>query len=123
MRALPEADSILGLHLDRGEWFSVDGLGYDTSKAARDKFRDWARTRYRNDIVALRAAWFDGVADFNKLEVPPYPAHDEGDKFVHANRKERPWVDYHLFLSDVAVGRIAELAYATKFASDGYFPR
>ncbi len=121
MRELPNPEAILGLHLDRGEWFSVDGVGYDTSRAARDQFRDWARTRYRNDVVALRAAWFDGSADFNRLEVPAYPSVEEGDKFVRANRKERPWVDYHLFLSDVAVSRIADLAYTCKAASDGYF--
>ncbi len=121
LRELPNPEAILGLHLDRGEWFSVDGVGYDTSRAARDQFREWARTRYRNDVVALRAAWFDGSVDFSRLEVPPYPATDEGDKFVRANRKERPWVDYHLFLSDIAVTRIADLAYTCKLASDGYF--
>lgn len=121
LRASPDSGAILGLHIDRGEWFCADGVGYDTSKAAREKFREWARTRYRNDVVALRAAWFNGVADFAKLEIPPYPATEEGDKFVRTNRKERPWVDYHLFLSDITVSRIAELAYAAKAASEGYF--
>lgn len=121
LRLLPNRESILGVHLDRGEWFFVDGVGYDTSRAARNAFRDWARTRYRDDVVALRAAWFDGSVEFSRLEIPPYQQTDEGDKFVRANRKERRWVDYHLFLSDAAVSRIADLAYAAKQASEGYF--
>lgn len=121
MRMLPNRDAILGLHLDRGEWFFVDGVGYDTSKAARLKFREWMRTRYRNDVVALRAAWFDGHVDFTQLEIPAFMQEEGGDKFVRAERKERRWVDYHLFLSDIAVARIADLAYACKNKSDGYF--
>ncbi len=120
LRMLPQAESVLGLHLDRGEWFHADGEGYDTSRAAKAKFREWAKGRYGGDVVALRAAWFDGSADFERLEIPAYEAQ-ETDKFVRANRKERKWVDYHLFLSDVAVSRINELAYATKESSQGYF--
>lgn len=120
LRLLPQKDSILGVHLDRGEWFYPDGVGYDTSRAARDKFQDWARARYRNDIVSLRAAWFNGSAEFGRLEVPKYERPTD-DKFVRANRQERSWVDYHLFLSDAAVNRISDLAYTVKEASDGYF--
>jgi hypothetical protein len=121
LRMLPNRDSILGVHLDRGEWFYVDGVGYDTSNAAKAEFRVWAKMRYRSDVVALRAAWFDGSVDFERLEIPPYSPEDASDKFVRANRKERRWVDYHLFLSDAAVARIADLAYACKEASEGYF--
>lgn len=121
LRRLPNRDSILGVHLDRGEWFYVDGVGYDTSNAAKQKFREWAQTRYRNDVVALRAAWFDGSVDFARLDVPAYSPEQANDKFVRANRKERRWVDYHLFLSDSAVARIADLAYVCKEASEGYF--
>lgn len=120
LRMLPQKDSILGVHLDRGEWFYPDGVGYDTSRAARNKFQDWARTRYRNDIVSLRAAWFNGAAEFGRLDVPKFETASD-DKFVRANRKERWWVDYHLFLSDAAVNRIGDLAYAVKAATDGYF--
>ena len=122
LRMLDETGHIMGLHLERGEWFFAEGSGYDTSRAAVLKFREWARARYLNDVVALRAAWFDGDADFENLAVPEFvlPGED-GQKFMRSSRKERRWVDYHLFLSDSTVARIADLAYAAKEASDGYF--
>lgn len=122
LRMLDAKDHILGVHLERGEWFYAQGWGYDTSSAAKEKFRDWARTRYRNDIVALRAAWFDGSVNFNSLSIPEYKGDESGkEKFIRSSRKERRWVDYHLFLSDATVERIGELAYGAKEASDGYF--
>ncbi len=122
LRQLPNKDNILGLHLERGEWFYGADWGYDISTAARNKFRDWARTRYGDDVVALRAAWFDGDAQFATLQIPEFPREEHvGEKFVRSNRKERRWVDYHLFLSDAVVERIGDLAYAAKEASEGYF--
>ncbi len=122
LRQLDLANHILGLHLDRGEWFFADRWGYDTSDAATVKFREWARVRYLDDVVMLRASWFDGNASFNDLQVPVYqPEGTEGDKFVRSSRKQRRYVDYHLFLSDATVQRIGDLAYAAKEASEGNF--
>ncbi len=113
-------DHILGVHLERGEWFFAEDWGYDTSKAAQVKFRDWSRTRYGNDEVTLRASWFDGSVKFDTVAIPEYqPEGSEGDKFVRSSRKQRRFVDYHLFLSDITVQRIADLAYAVKEASAG----
>ncbi|BBO24135.1 MAG: hypothetical protein AMXMBFR19_08020 [Chthonomonadaceae bacterium] len=113
---------LIGIHLERGEWFIADGVGYDTSRAATRKFRDWARTRYNGDEVSLRAAWFNGQASFANLEIPPFQTPKAEDvSFVRLSRKERPWVDYHLFLSDATASRVADLAYAVKEASAGYF--
>lgn len=122
LRMLDGKDHILGLHLERGEWFVPSGAGYDTSPAAKKKFRDWVRTRYSEDEVALRASWFDGSARFDSIEIPRYqPEGSEGDRFVRSSRKQRRYVDYHLFLSDATVDRLSELAYAAKKASGGYF--
>jgi hypothetical protein len=122
LRLLDQKDHILGVHLERGEWFYGQGWGYDTSIAAKGKFRDWARVRYRNDVVALRAAWFDGTTSFNSLTIPEYrPDKGAPEKFIRSSRRERRWVDYHLFLSDSIVERIGDLAYAAKQASEGYF--
>lgn len=122
LRLLDLKDNILGVHLERGEWFlPVDG-GYDDSNAAKGKFKDWARTRYSEDEVALRASWFDGSVRFDTVQIPPYqPEGAEGDRFVRSSRKQRRYVDYHLFLSDATVDRISDLAYAAKAASEGYF--
>ena len=122
VRLLPQSKSILGLHIERGEWFFAEGLGYDNSKAAQTKFRDWARTRYNNDEVTLRASWFDGTARFDNIVVPEYgPEGTEDEKFIRSSRKQRKYVDYHLFLSDATVQRVGDLAYAAKSASEGYF--
>ncbi|MBS1707103.1 MAG: beta-galactosidase [Armatimonadetes bacterium] len=121
LSALPGADRILGVHLERGEWFFADGNGYDTSTAAHKQFRDWLRHRYRNDETTLRAAWFDGSAKFEFVNVPPYRDHTAKEAFVRTDRRSRRWVDYHLFLSDVTAERIEQLAYAAKKASQGMF--
>lgn len=122
LRALPQGKQVLGIHLDRGEWFFADGWGYDTSDAATLKFREWSRVRYLDDEVMLRASWFDSDASFNNLQIPEYqPEGSEGDKFVRSSRKQRRYVDYHLFLSDATVHRIGDLAYAVKEASEGWF--
>jgi hypothetical protein len=122
LRLLPEASHILGIHLERGEWFLAEGNGYDNSRAAEGKFRDWARTRYNRDEVSLRASWFDGSVRFDTISVPLYQAEvGEEDRFVRSSRKQRRVVDYHLFLSDATVDRISKLAHAVKVASEGYF--
>ncbi len=122
MRMLELKDHILGLHLDRGEWFLPEEAEYDDSRAAKHQFRDWARGRYLNDQVTLRASWFDGAVGFDNITVPPYNSQgSEGEKFIRSSRKQRKYVDYHLFLSDITVQRIADLAYTAKAASDGYF--
>lgn len=122
LRLLDLRDHIMGLHLERGEWFLSHDAGYDTSNAARLKFRDWARTRYLNDEVTLRASWFDGNVRFDNIVVPEFrPEGEEGERFVRSSRKQRRYVDYHLFLSDATVNCISELAYAVKRASEGWF--
>lgn len=110
---------LMGLQIDRG-WLHPESEGYDTSKAAVGKFRAWARTRYGGDVVALRAAWFDGSARFDTLTGPDAAeAGRTGDRFIRAGRRERRTVDYHLFLSDITASRIGDLARTVKEASGG----
>lgn len=120
LSGLPHAEHVIGLHLDRGEWFQSPDWGYDTSQAGEDAFRDWCRFRYGNSEVALQAAWFDARAQFDTLRVPDYSQYPlSGEGFLRAQRKERKWVDYHLFLSDATVARIHRLAHEAKVASEG----
>ena len=113
-------DHLIGIHLDRGEWFFADGWGYDTSHAAEKAFQEWAMFRYNADRVGLQASWFDGDLQFDKLRIPAYDETPlSGEGFLRGRRKERRWVDYHLFLSDAMVERIHALAYEVKKASEG----
>ena len=119
VRVLKDDARLMGIQLDRG-WHHPEAEGYDTSQAAVTKFRAWARTRYGNDIVALRAAWFDGGARFDSLTGPDADeAARTRDRFIRAGRRERRAVDFHLFLSDATAVRIAELAETVKEASEG----
>lgn len=119
LRSSKHSDRILGIHLDQGEWFQDESEGYDTSEAAKLKFRLWLRHRYRNDNVTLRAAWFDGSVTFDTVEIPLISEGLESDAFVRTDRKSRRWIDYHLFVSDSIVDRIADLCYTIRKASSG----
>lgn len=120
MKAATSGSRLLGVHLERGEWFLGSNSGYDKSTAAVDKFQSWLRHRYGNDPVSLRAAWFDGSVTFESAGVPDFNAIKSGEgDFVRTDRRSRRWIDYHLFLSDVIVERITDLAYASKKAANG----
>ncbi|MCC6402681.1 MAG: beta-galactosidase [Fimbriimonadaceae bacterium] len=122
LRKVDTGSQVIGLHLDRGEWYYADGEGYDTSIAAQEGFRQWLRHRYSNDVVSLRAAWFNGSSQFETIAVPEFRELSRNPTdFVRTDRKARPWVDYHLFLSDAVCDRLARLAMAVKEASEGYF--
>lgn len=119
MRNGADADAVLGVHLNRDSWTY---RGNDTSPAAIDKFREWLRIRYRNDVVAMRASWFDGSAEFDTVAIPLNgKSPHKGDEFVRTDRRARRFVDYNLFLSDVIVERISRLAHLVKETTEGNF--
>ena len=116
---LKDDGRLMGFQLGSG-WLHPEAEGYDASPAAAAKFRAWARTRYGNDVVALRAAWFDGAARFDTITPPTAEdAARTGDRFIRSGRRGRRVVDYHLFLSDATAARLADLAIAVKEASAG----
>ncbi|MCH8980327.1 MAG: hypothetical protein IH945_13970, partial [Armatimonadetes bacterium] len=121
LRKSDKVGVVLGVHLNRSEWFYPDSATYDTSDSAQEEFKRWVAHRYRDDIVSLRAAWFDGAVKFESVSIPPPDASRAGEEFVRTGRKARRWVDYNLFLSDSTVNRIAKLAYAAKKASEGWY--
>lgn len=119
-QACPHGSRLLGIHLDRHSWHYLDDEGYDDSQAARRKFGLWLRHRYGNDLVSLRASWFDGRVTFDDVFVPNYAKrHGSENDFVRLDRRARRWVDYNLFLSDSLVDRISSIAYAAKSAGEG----
>ncbi|MBS1702412.1 MAG: hypothetical protein JST12_12175 [Armatimonadetes bacterium] len=115
------AEHILGLDLDKDGWSIRPEHSFDISVASKRKFKEWVRERYQGDVVLLRASWFDGSADFESIRIPDISSKKRKGRLVEGDRKERPVVDYFLFLSDLSARRIADLAYAVKESSEGRF--
>jgi len=116
-----EGGATLGYHLDYGEWFLPESVGYDTSEAALQAFREWLRRQYKGDGVVLRACWFNGEVSFSTATIPPFQPslpHGRVKHFYHPRREGR-WIDYHRFLSDITARRILDLARAVKEFSQG----
>ncbi len=102
--------------------------GSTTSPAAttfpppnRDAFRAWLRTRYQNDVIALRAAWHDGGVTFETAEIPERrpPGSAPPTAPVLYQERERRAADFHEFSSEIVAGVITRLGRAVKQASGG----
>lgn len=118
VRRTSYGDRVIGYHLERGEWFQPADAGFDRSYANREGFRRWLREKYGDNEVALRAAWYDGTAQFYTAEIPAPPAPAPGSAFFDA-RRERRWIDFMEYTSDITVDRLIGLARTAKEATDG----
>ncbi len=118
LEATEEARYILGYHIDCREWFYEFQKGYDYSPAAQEAFRQWLRTRYRNDVVALRSAWHDGSVTFTTASVPTYRADANPPTVLYEYRKGQRYVDYLRFASEVIARRIVALSRTIKKSSE-----
>lgn len=118
VRRTTYGERVIGYHLERGEWFHPIYTGYDRSYANREGFRDWLRAKYGNNEVALRAAWFDGQVQFYTAEVPPQPAPRKEVAFFEP-RRERRWIDFLEYTSEVTAQRLGRLAQTVKEATEG----
>ncbi len=108
---------VVGYHLERGEWFQPAAGGFDRSFANREGFRRWLRAKYHDSEVALRAAWYDGSVQFFTADIPPRPNPTPGVAFFDPKR-DRRWIDFMEYSSDVTADRILALAEAVKSATD-----
>ncbi len=109
---------IFGYHLERGEWFQPEDLGYDRSMANREAFRDWLREKYNNSLVALRAAWYDGNVQFHTAEIPTVVSKPNPQRAFFETRRERRTIDFFAFTSESTAKRLESLAAAIKLAAD-----
>ena len=109
---------VFGYHLERGEWFQPQDSGYDRSAANRDAFRDWLREKYKHDLVGLRAAWYDGSAQFHTAEIPALPTKPNPQKAFFETRRERQTIDFNEFTSESTAQRLVGLAEAAKKAAN-----
>jgi hypothetical protein len=110
-------DRVIGYHLERGEWFHPADGGYDRSFANREAFRTWLRAKYKNSEAALRASWFDGQVQFYTVEIPPLPGSPRPEIAFYEPRKERRWIDFLEYTSDVTADRLVSLSKIVKQAS------
>lgn len=114
LEATEESRYILGYHLDCREWFYEYQRGYDYSPAAQEAFRQWLRGRYKNDVVALRAAWHDGSVTFTSASVPTYRSDSASATVLYEYRKGQRYVDYLRFASETIARRIVALSRTVK---------
>ena len=119
----PGGDRVIGFHIDRGEWFYDVSTGYDVSAPNMVAFRNWLREKYQQ-VYALRAAWHDGTATFETASVPAWvgqqPANKTGETPLYLSARDRRWVDYSLYSSELVAQAITGLASAVKKLSDGH---
>ncbi len=112
------ANRIIGFHLERGEWFHPADKGYDYSFANREAFRAWLKAKYKNSEPSLRAAWYDGQVQFYTVEIPPMPTSPQRDNTFFEIRKEKRWVDFLEYTSDITAERLISLSKVVKQASE-----
>ncbi len=108
---------VFAYHLERGEWFQPGDLGYDRSTANRDAFRDWLREKYKDSLILLRAAWYDGNVQFHTAEIPTVPTKPVMQRAFYEPRRERSTIDFQEFTSESTARRLISLGKAVKKAS------
>uniref|UniRef100_UPI00286B22D3 beta-galactosidase n=1 Tax=Armatimonas sp. TaxID=1872638 RepID=UPI00286B22D3 len=113
----PHASRVFGFYLEHGEWLHEKGVGYDLSDANVAAFRSWLRARYKNSVVAFRAAWYSGSVSFETVQIPSWPVPSGPGVFL--SPKEAQWSDFHRFMSERVAEVINRLAKAVKEASGG----
>jgi hypothetical protein len=118
----PGGDRVIGLHLDRGEWFHDSSSGYDFSSPNQVAFQNWLHAKYQF-IYELRAAWYDGSVTFETAAIPPWQGAGQpskkGETPIFATQREGRWVDYSFFSSEAVAEVITGLAAAIKELSNG----
>jgi hypothetical protein len=117
IKRMPYGNRVIGYHLERGEWFNPADNGYDRSYANREAFRDWLRAKYKQSSLALRASWFDGDVQFHTVDIPEMPDPRSEMAFFDP-RKQRRWIDFLEYSSDITADRLIALSRAVKRATD-----
>lgn len=122
------ASRIIGytpLVYNSGEWFSMDYWEgpIDVSEVNTQKFREWLKYRYDNDVSALRKAWGNKTVTFDTAAIPSTiagfnrDANDNG-KLFQLEPEYRAAVDYVLYQCDIIAYRIEQLARAVKLETN-----
>jgi hypothetical protein len=114
-------DRVVGIHLDKGEWFNDANAGYDYSAPNKLAYQNWLHERYQNPY-ALRAAWFSGTAQFETAEIPKWPGNPASrkkeDVVLYTKPRERRYIDFNAYTSDLMAQAITGVAQALKWLSN-----
>jgi hypothetical protein len=95
----PEGNHVVAFHLAAGvfhEWHYYGFIDHepDTGAAMTAYFRNWLRTKYRNDN-ALRTAWNDAGVTLDLAAVPGMPEREQtSDGYFRDPQRERRIIDY-----------------------------
>ncbi|MBI5091713.1 MAG: beta-galactosidase [Candidatus Hydrogenedentes bacterium] len=99
------ADRVIGYHLTSGtteewmQWGSNEDLWADYSPVNLARFREWLKTKYRND-AALRVAWNDAAVTFLSAAIPLRPARAASERgFLRDPKQAQNCIDYALYTS------------------------
>lgn len=119
------ADRVIGYHLAGGKtsewfWWGFDKGWIDYSPAARARFRDWLRDRYRGDVAALREAWRDDRIAFESAEPPCGELRETTEYGLFRDATAaRPAIDYVRFLSEITAHNIVRSCRMVKELTGG----
>ena len=108
-------DKFIGYHLDYlsgGEWFYSDFNDhyYDYSEVNRQKFVQWAQSKY-GTTSSLNTAWNKSYGAFNEIQIPPPAELEAGDDGVFRNPSLRRMAsDYGYYFNNLTATRLIELA-------------
>jgi len=106
-----------------GEWVKGESSMHapcgDYSEPMRRYFRDWLRSRYRDDVAALRAAWrHDPAVAFETAEVPPAGRQLEARLNTFRDpAAEQDVIDYFTALADLCADAVMDLCRTVKEAT------
>ena len=119
----PHKNRIMGyiiLYLSGGEWFytGAESHYFDYSEVNRLHFVDWSKTKYKNKISNLNAAWKKNYKAFNEIQIPVPAELEAGDDGLFRNPSlRRAEADYLYYFNDLEANRVIEIADTIKAAS------
>jgi hypothetical protein len=127
LRTTRYAPRIIGFMLNAGS--TEEWLPFDVAKLTqgqyhpvyRREFQAWLRRRYADDVKALRRAWDDREATFEKAAPPAgflrKGSHIFGPYSLRDPRRERPATDYYRFLNETLADELIVFCRTAKEAA------
>ncbi len=122
----PYGNRVIGYHIGGPEFemfpYQFREKGPDISQPNQQRFREWLKGIYHTD-ANLQKAWANPKITLNDELIPigepaRFPMHYQGNakpiEVFYTPRKERNWVDYGAYVSELAVSRIRDWARVVK---------